>query len=104
MLRVIRTNYEVYIDHFKCQILQQLISRRLGKDRELLQENIKSEVDSIRDDVFEVVTAFTPVLKLLTKAIPLGLKNEEDQKYAKQCREDLFDCTLMLFRNVNVHL
>ena len=69
-----------------------------------MQENIKSEVESIKEDVFEIVTAYTPVLKVLVKTIPLGVNKEEDEISDKQCREDLFDCTLLLFRHVNQHL
>ena len=51
--------------------------------------------------MFEIVTAFTNVVNTLIKAIPIGINKEEDRIYGQERREDLLDCTLMLFHKVN---
>lgn len=61
-------------------------------------------VVEISDHIFEVVMAYTPILKLLVKSIPLGLNKADDKIFVKDIREDLLECTLILFRKVNEHL
>ena len=51
--------------------------------------------------MFDVVAAFTQVLSTLVTVIPVGLNREEDKIYGENRREDLFECTLVLFHKIN---
>jgi hypothetical protein len=50
--------------------------------------------------VFDFVTAYSEVLSLVVKNIPLGLSLEEDPSYNLEIRDGLFECTLLLFKKV----
>ena len=54
--------------------------------------------------MFEIVAAFTNVINTLILAIPIGINKDEDKIYGQERREDLLDCTLMLFHKVNEKL
>jgi hypothetical protein len=57
-------------------------------------------VTDINTDVFELITAYSEVLNLIVKNIPLGMNAEEDKAYNLDIRDGLFECTLLLFRRV----
>ena len=56
---------------------------------------------AINEEMFDVVAAFTQVLSTLVTVIPVGLNREEDKIYGENRREDLFECTLVLFHKIN---
>ena len=79
MLRFIRANYEIFLDHFRSQRVQNLLIRKyMGNDLQVLQTEWKSGVYGINEQLFEIVQSFTNVLNVLVQSIPIGLNSEED--------------------------
>lgn len=102
MLRFVQLNFEVYLDHFKTQKLEGLvIKKHLGGNLHVFQSDWKYGVVAINEEMFDVVAAFTQVLSTLVTVIPVGLNREEDKIYGENRREDLFECTLVLFHKIN---
>ena len=102
MLRFVQLNFEIYLDNFKIHKVQGLaINKHLGGDLHVFQSDWKKGVVGINEELFDVVAAFTQVMSTLVNAIPVGLNKEEDKIYGENRREDLLECTLLLFHKVN---
>ena len=102
MLRFVQNNYDLYLDYFKTKLLQTVIKDRLEEQKEIVE--LKQEKIVIQEDVFEVVAAYTQVQKLLVDSVPLGISRQLDEMFLRECREDLLDCTIYLFKMVNQKL
>ena len=61
----------------------------------------RTGVTGINEQLFEIVAAFTNVLSTLIQSIPIGVDKEQDKLYGQERREDLLDCTLLVFHKVN---
>ena len=103
MLKFVRANFEIYLDHFRTERVQNLLINKRMRQSEfsIFQSDWKVGVVSINEELFDIVTAFTSVLETLVGAIPVGLSSESDHDYGQERREDLLDSTLLLFYKVN---
>ena len=73
----------------------------MPQNLELFDSDWKYGVVGLREELFDVVAAFTDVMQMLEKAIPGGLNAEEDKTYQENRRDDLLECTLLIFHRVN---
>jgi len=103
MLKFIRTNFEIYLDHFKSERVSNLLIKQQMRRGELklFQTDLKVGVVALNEHLFEIVSAFTQVVGALTRAIPTGMRAESDRSYGLERREDLLESTLLLFYKVN---
>ena len=77
------------------------MKKHLGRDTQILISEWKQGVYAIDEHLFNVVGAFTKVMSVLIKAIPIGLNKEEDKMYSQERREDLLESTLVVFHRAN---
>ena len=74
MVRFVRANYSLFLDHFRYVTLQQeILGKYLGKTCSIVSEDHKTGVQTLNEGVFEVIRAFTQVLHLFINSIPVGL-------------------------------
>ena len=66
MLRFVRANFEIYLDHFRSiRIQKELFNQFLSPELQVFHSEWRTGVTGINEQLFEIVTSFTHVLNTL---------------------------------------